>query len=77
MVIGTSKVQNYQLDTFGYVHENNKNTQFKVEYIKAILDLTDPWRIANQDLKNILGLVQSHQGKWLDLIFIWLPLTFN
>ena len=44
-------VQNYQLDTFGYVHENNKSAQSKVEYIKTILDLTDPWRTANQDLK--------------------------
>ena len=37
-------VLNYSLDTFGYVQQNNKNSYCKVEELKTVFNLTDPWR---------------------------------
>ena len=37
-------VQNYKLDTIGYLHENNKTAQTIMGHVKPILDLSDPWR---------------------------------
>ena len=42
-------VQRYDLDTFGYVRENNKKAREKVLEIISLYDLIDPWREINQD----------------------------
>ena len=44
-------VQNYHIDTFGYLHENNRRAKFKVEEMKDVLELTDPWRTRNEKSK--------------------------
>ena len=44
-------MQNYQIDTLGYLHENNKKSKCKVEEMKAVLELSDPWRLNNEKAK--------------------------
>ena len=44
-------VQNYQIDTLGYLHENNKKSKCKVEEMKAVLELSDSWRLNNEKAK--------------------------
>ena len=43
------RLQRYDLDTFGYVRENNKKAREKVLEIISLYDLIDPWREINQD----------------------------
>ena len=44
-------VQNFQMDTFEYSKENNIKAKIKVEEIKHVLQLCDPWRLNNPSEK--------------------------
>lgn len=44
-------VQSYELDNNGYLHQNNPEARLKLIEIKRELDLIDPWREINTDLR--------------------------
>lgn len=44
-------VQNFGLDCYNYVKENNIKNKSKVESMKSKFNLKDPWRIYNPNDK--------------------------
>ena len=44
-------VQDQKLDTFNYIHINNPKSKEMVLKIKEDLELCDPWRVLNPDIK--------------------------
>lgn len=44
-------VQDYQLDCFNYLRENNPKNKIEIEKIKSKFNLVDPWRIKNPNVR--------------------------
>ena len=44
-------VQDYQLDCFNYLRENNPKNKIEIEKLKSKFNLVDPWRIKNPNVR--------------------------
>ena len=62
-------MQNYQIDTLGYLHANNKKSKCKVEEMKAVLELSDPWRLNNENAKKYTWFCTKTSKKMARLDF--------
>ena len=63
-------VQNYQKDTLGYLHENNKKSKCKIDKMKAVLELPGPWRLNNEKAKKYTWFYTKISKKMARLDFI-------
>ena len=62
-------VLNFNIDTYNYVSENNRNSSKVVQEIMCVLDITDTWRSSNPEAKKYTWISGTRPVKMARLDF--------